>query len=108
MAQMAQQNHLVIKAGYLGEEQSEEVKKQLRRAYLRGTLMDVVIDCETEGPFQHEIVKVIGCNVTYKDIEHKTLQDMQVYTIRFSERFAEIDCGKFQPDDYADDTPTDE
>lgn len=100
MAQMAQQSHLVIKAGYLGDEQSEEVKKQLRRAYLRGSLLDVIVESENEE--FTEIARVLsyfvsGSNILF--ISFRSSIDEETY---------KLDCGAFQPDDYTDDTPTDE
>lgn len=100
MAQMAQQDHLVIDCGESFQYVSEEVKAKLRKAYLRGTLLDVVLSA-VDG---QDIAKTkIIASHKYDD-DH-----IDVYLIDSirDESLLVLDCGLLQPEDYTDDVPYD-
>lgn len=94
MAQIAQQDHLVIDCGTSFLEPTDEAKGKLRKAYLRGTLLDCVLVIKNED--EHSMAKVIEV-MKYTDntlsVRHNALDS--------------IDCGAFQPEDYTDDVPYD-
>lgn len=74
------------------EDVSDDAKKQLRRAYLRGTIYNVIIKAETEDN-DEMTSKVIA---TYKNVYGltATIQDS------LNENSYIISCGEFQPEDY--------
>lgn len=98
---MAQQEPIVIECGYLGGTISEEVKTKLRKCFLRGTIMDVQLDCDTDDIDQKEKVKVLSYRISNEN-------GLFVWVFSaYDGQATEIGCGEFQPSDYEDNAPLD-
>lgn len=102
MAQIAQQDNIVVDIGTISswEDVSEDAKRQLRRAYIRGTIHDVIVKAKDEGD-NETTSKVIA---TYKYVVDNAL----VVTFQdsfFDDQPYRFSCGAFQPEDYSDDVP---
>lgn len=99
MSQIAQQDHKTIVGPFDDGNLNDEQKKQLRRAYLRGTILDCVLIHKDEGVEKQS--KVIYAKKTNNALS-VVIYDTNAGGV------VDADCGNFQPDDYTDDTPTDE
>lgn len=100
MAQIAQQDNIVVDFGTIEsfDDVSEEAKKQLRRAYIRGTILDVVIKLKSES------FESVG-NIVAAYVVNNRVNVYIVDTI--NDNLKGIDCGAVQPEDYSDDIPYD-
>lgn len=94
MAQIAQQDNIVIFCGESFANVTDEAKSKLRKSYLRGTLFDCVLEAKNED--EHSIAKAIQV-MKYTD---------NTISVRLNLSDS-IDCGELQPEDYSDDVPYD-
>lgn len=100
MSQIAQQDHKTIVGPFDDGILNNEQKRQLRRACLRGTILDCVLTYKVEGVEKQS--KVIFANI------HSTAGLVVVFYDNATIGLVEVNCGNFQPDDYTDDTTIDE
>lgn len=99
MAQIAQQDHVVINCGESFANMTEEAKKKLRKASLRGTILDVVLTAVID--LNEETTKILAYTKTDDGF-------LYVYFVDSANaELAEVDCGQYQPEDYTDDVPYD-
>lgn len=99
MAQIAQQDHLYIEVANLTAPTDAE-KAQIRKAYLRGTALDIILKGDVQG--METQTKVVQTKV----ITGAPVGNGLTAFVTIGSQITGVACGEFQPSDYTDDTPS--